>query len=851
MRARIIRLEAPAPEGARRFLSGLGPLAPSEQQRRSHITLTRTGRFHDPRYGHFDITAEMLASMVRNFETRVLGQDVFVDVSHKPEDGAAARVLSLRVDGNRLRAEVEWTDFGIAAVKERGFRYLSAEYHEDFVDNESGRAHGPTLLGAGLTVRPVIKRLDPITLSMASPEDAPMLLHPELVRQLSDHLETTTMNWLENLKKTLAALGLSTTVIKQLCDAAKAAAAGIGDDEPKLRALAESFEAAGREIAAQAPQAQTVQLSIPAATGVTAEDVRRLLAEETTARETRVRELAQRRDQNLTAYRTAVEAAEGLGEDTRRALANAETLITAEMSADQVRALAEHQIALGNQLEASRQLANMGFAASGSPRITMDEGNGIRKLALQIRTNLANRASSDTLRKLSMVQDESKLSRFVQKALAHFDEVNAERLHQEVKALAGGPVNTGDMSLPASYQREVILETLQDLRILGLVDADVEPTAAATHTIPYETRDTSAVYNNGIVYEGGAIRTGGVSQANVLAYIAPMKIAMDMTNEAMHFSRMNSSISWDAWARNLASNSQLAREFIARRLMNELQRSADVYAAVEVVGEAFDSQLDGSTSVLKTAEFPIVRPYQTRDLQGNTVGSPECPIAPVLNGVAITEWDGTGEQTAGTYWRVTNYNLGYIQLVDEAGDPVTPTDTGVNTLGYWQATNVAKVDTDIPVSSYYERHMNKLLQAVGARKALLSQDRYVKPDFGLVSETLHNAITDAETFAANFKRDGTDTDSMGDLARIKSIPIWGTNTSSDLGEERILIGPRGLVKYRIARLWSIGAPFEKVDSNGRPVGKKIAYGEEYSSICVPAPTRDRLTSVLAYSDSNR
>ncbi|MBK7011926.1 MAG: hypothetical protein IPH43_04055 [Xanthomonadales bacterium] len=231
--------------------------------------------------------------------------------------------------------------------------------------------------------------------------------------------------------------------------------------------------------------------------------------------------------------------------------------------------------------------------------------------------------------------------------------------------LAGGAVSIGDTALPASYQREVLIEALADLRILELVSADVEPTDSATHTIPYESRDVSSVYNDGITYEGQAIQLAGVSQANVFAYIEPMKIGLELSDEVMHFSRSNGNVNWDAWGRNIASNSRLARELIARRISNRMQRSADAYGSVAVVAEAVDAQVTVANSLIKLANFPLIRPYQVRDLQGNAVGSPEHPIAFTRNGVACTEFDGTGTQTAGTYYRVENWNLGLLRMVDQ------------------------------------------------------------------------------------------------------------------------------------------------------------------------------------------
>lgn len=50
-------------------------------------------------------------------------------------------------------------------MKGRGFAYLSVEFHENWLDNQKGDAHGCVLLGAGLTTRPFIKNLDPVQLS--------------------------------------------------------------------------------------------------------------------------------------------------------------------------------------------------------------------------------------------------------------------------------------------------------------------------------------------------------------------------------------------------------------------------------------------------------------------------------------------------------------------------------------------------------------------------------------------------------------------------------------------------------------------------------------------------------------
>lgn len=144
------------------------------------------------------------------------------------------------------------------------------------------------------------------------------------------------------------------------------------------------------------------------------------------------------------------------------------------------------------------------------------------------------------------------------------------------------------------------------------------------------------------------------------------------------------------------------------------------------------------------------------------------------------------------------------------------------------------------------------MRAIGARKAMLASDRFITPDFQLMSPTLNDTCTNAEQFSALNKRDGANTNAMGDLERVKGINTWGTNAPGiDLGDERIIMGQRGLQTYTIVKPFMTGVPFEAVDSSGLPTGQKVAYGEEYSSNKVPTPIRNRLTSVIAYDFSAR
>lgn len=851
--ARIFKLDEGAPH-TKRFVCGLDGLSLSDGTVRRTVTITRTGTFTDRRYGKFDITRDMLLSMVRNFDANTYGQDIFLDVNHEPGKGAAAKVIKLSVDGNRLRAEVEFTPYGVDAVKQRGFRYLSAEFSDDYVDNERGQSHGPTLLGAALTTRPVIKRLDPVELA-ESQSDIPVFLHPELVRSLSQSLEQFTMNWLEKLRASLKQGGYSDRIITAITGAYTTASKNLGEDQTAHQQLHDQLLGMAKTLSEEhqkAPEAPIViTLAAPAAAAaklLTEDDVRKMLADDRKKNEDDAKKLGETKAARVKVFTDLVDAATGLSDGTKAEVKKASELITADMSDDQCKRLAEMQISMGNMAESAKKLSAIGFHRTGTAHITMEEGNAIKSLSESIRKGLAQtgEAASGRLR----IVEPDKQSPFVKKLLAEFDSINAQRLHEEAKQLsAGGVTGVADVSVPASFTREVILQTYQDFLIMQLINANVDPTQSATHLIPYEVRNTGGVTNAGRTFEGQPIQSAGVTQLNDNAYIFARKLALELSNEVIWFTRQNQNINYDAWARNIASNALLMRELVATDIANRMQRDADAYGCVDIANEASTASTVAAHAY-KTANFPVVRPVQEYDLVGNTIGAAQQPITVKDGATVLLQYDGTGTQVAGKYWRILSYNLGIIQLVDQTGAPVAP--AGAVTYSYSYATNVYAVDTDIAAGSTYRQQMNQIIQGVGNRNAALAASpRFVKADFLLQSVVLNNLASDAEVFSANFQRADSSINSAGDLQPIKNIPAFSTNAPGiDLGDERTLIGQRGNFWYTVAKPYAVGEPVERIDNNGKFLGKKHAYGEEYASMKIPVPLRSRYTSLLAYSHLN-
>lgn len=841
---RTIRLSEPEKPKNRRVLSAPATL-PASGKRTSWVTVTRAGSFTDPRYGRFEITPTMLGSMVKNFDAGIVGQDICVDVNHKPGDGSAARMLRLSVEGSRLRALVEWTDYGLAAVKQRGFTYLSAEFHDNWQDNEDGAFHGPTLLGAGLTVRPVIKRLDPITLS-CEPDGDVMIL-----AELADDLLTkarANMNKLQALLKKLAAAGYSEAVCAQIKQLGEAAI-DENTEEARADAVISGLEAAAKTLAegelatkklAEVPEKPAEKQTPPAKT-LSEDDVAMLVAKKLAEDKQAQAQSAQARADAEKLLDEEIGKAEGLSDELKKELAeDAKALLPQGTTEAQVKQLAAHQVRMGNRMAASSALAAMGYNVAGTPHITVPDA-GAKQLSQIYQEHLKK---TDLAASLHLAGNESP---FALKVLSEYDRIYARELHAEHKMLAGGEMDTGRTKLPYGVVREVIRQSLHDLNVLQLVQTLTDFSAQQTTMIPYEVRDLGPVLNDGMVFEGQPIPFAGLRQEMDMAYVNQMKLALSVTNEVIHFTRA-ALVNWDALARNIETNARIMRELIARRLINEIQRVSDSYAALSVSAESVTA--NATTGIFKTAKFPVVRPYQAISLQGLPIGDVENLLEIKVGGTAIKAYDGTGEQSAGDYWRIVDLNQGVFQLVDHAGAPKS--GAANVTIGYSHATNVVLWDMDVPAGKELEKHLNKLLQHIGAQKAMMSGQRFEAVNYLLMSPVLNDQVTNAEQFIVSLKRNGSDTTAGGDLLKVKDVETYGTNAPhTDMGDGRIIMGVRGTTSYTLAKPFSTGDLFEVTNSKGQPLGKKVAYGEEYNAIHTPKPIRNRSTSIVVYSKTGR
>lgn len=860
--------------GLTRFYSQVVELAEGTTQ--SWVTITRTGNFTDPRYGNFQITPTHLDQMVTNFNTRVLGQDVFLDVAHRPNDGAAGKFVRLSVENGRLRGLVEWTAFGVAAVKERGFTYLSAEYHEAWTDNEKQQPHGCVLLGAGLTTRPVIKHLEPVLLSFAdglvgtAEGGVRVGVSHQLLKELT---ENATMNYLDQLKAKLLAMGLTADVTTKLLAQAKAQFDAVAADGAKSLALVDTWAAAGQQVADQiralsapgaagaggagtgAAQPITITLAQPGQPVDVGAEVAREVARFLAERDTAAAQTATTLAANVRLLSETIAAGDTtLQADGVTALAQEFVpLVTATTTADQVKALA--QIALQNhqRVTAAARLSGMGYVPVGNARIEVlapESGKALQE-AVDKRLGFDTMSQSDRYWGTGGVLL-TKNKAIADKMLAEFDMKHGARLHAEHRMLSGGHGVVSDLVVPAVVERTVMRETLYNLTSLNYMDVGSALFSAVVQMI-YEYRDPAGAGVNALrVYEGQPIHRAGMKTGMEEARPIPQKLAYSLSAE-IKLLLANSQVDYDPMARNVATLIRIVGEDTEMLNNNELLCSADEHGATTFT-DTLTAQVNGTNSVFVCTKFPLVRPRKVFNLQGTQEGNTLNPMTVTLNGTARAEFyvpKPTESLAAGTYY-VMDYNMGELRFVTEAGVPVVPTNGWSLVVSGKYSTNAVKWDTDAVSGENVKDRYDRLLTVVGDRKALISSQRYYTPNLLLMSPTVDNAVSQATSFQANASRVATGLSADGSVGQIKSVPVFNTTAPNlMMGDSRILVGQRGNSRFRMLKPWGMALPEQMRDANGRFTDGTEQFGNQWVVVHTPTQLKNSLTSVVLYSATGR
>lgn len=827
----------PSPRTLRIQSPSVIQLTEGDGNTKTGIHLTKLGRYQHPTYGVFEITQQFFDEMIRNFEAGTFGQKIFVDIAHNPDNGAGAEIVRLYQDGQWLKCDLEITPFGRDAILTKKYIYLSADYDERWTNPATGQHCGCTLKGAGLTIRPFVKGQPGIQLA-----------EPTLI-----HEGNNAMNeFLKLLRDAYATRKLSEDVQTPLITAFEATAKTLSEDnKPALQALVDEYitlgDAVNKQLAEQSPKDRMVNISI----GMTETQVRHLMETERKQLAEQTANTAKQLSDNKAAFQTALDAATGLSDDTKRTLAEAAELITADMSADQVKRLAEFQIAQGNKLEVTRQLSGMGYHVAGNPHITVDDTNSLKRLQEEVDKRLGLSNQPDMLRfKSTGGKLEAANKTLAENVLAQYDRNHAKQLMHESKQLADAGSSISDVSVPAAFERTVLREALYNLVGLQFVNSGTAEFGESLY-LPYSYRKNSAAgVADTRVYEGGSIQRAGVVQTGETAYPIPQKLSFEVSDELRYLTSTNR-LNWEAVSENQANASRIIGEDTDRIIFNEHVRASDEYQTIAVANENLATQISGGKKVALVGGATVTtvcRPRKTYNLQGAQINNTQNPVVVTYNGAVRAEY---GTSTADGIYYVLDYDIGEVYMVDEAGVLQDPAGKAW-TISYSRVTNVGHFDTAVPNGVKIKEHWDTFLRLFGLRKSLIEDTRYYMANFGLMSGNAMNEIEQAEKFAANFKVPGTDLASSGNLGMIKSVPNYKTSAPNLwIGDRRVVIGERNVTRLRITKPWTMGQLENQKDANGRFTGQKEAYGDQFLILHTPTQLKAALTSIVMYHAPSR
>lgn len=154
------------------YLVDLNSISFSENENSGWIHALPIGTYQHPIFGKMKITAEKVRAFADNIKVKVRGIDPSINYLHGVNNGdgeAAGWVKSADARTDGLWLFVEWVSEAAQKIKEKKFRYFSAEYQDKWTDPQ-GKTHENVFFGGALTNRPYMKNLLPINLAESSVE---------------------------------------------------------------------------------------------------------------------------------------------------------------------------------------------------------------------------------------------------------------------------------------------------------------------------------------------------------------------------------------------------------------------------------------------------------------------------------------------------------------------------------------------------------------------------------------------------------------------------------------------------------------------------------------------------------
>ena len=165
------------------------PIAVSNEETKFIYNLLPVGRFYDKRYGEVNISSEKIKKMADNFG-KFPTYEVPVKLGHNDGAKSPGKVIAVEAKDSGLEITMLVDAETAKNINEKQYRYMSAEFEDNYMNKETGESVGPVLLGAALVNQPANPYMQPLKFA-----DTTFDLFPE---------EETDMTEVENLRLDLS-----------------------------------------------------------------------------------------------------------------------------------------------------------------------------------------------------------------------------------------------------------------------------------------------------------------------------------------------------------------------------------------------------------------------------------------------------------------------------------------------------------------------------------------------------------------------------------------------------------------------------------------------------------------------
>lgn len=122
------------------------------------------GNYKHPVYGDINIDAARVKAFVDSVKNKVRGIEPSINYDHNNSGPASGWVKDADGRDNGVWLFVDFTADAIKSIKEKAYKYFSAEFNDEWTDSQ-GVTHKDVILGGALTNRPFMKNLVPVNLS--------------------------------------------------------------------------------------------------------------------------------------------------------------------------------------------------------------------------------------------------------------------------------------------------------------------------------------------------------------------------------------------------------------------------------------------------------------------------------------------------------------------------------------------------------------------------------------------------------------------------------------------------------------------------------------------------------------